>query len=120
MKLNLKTLGFSQREEKVYKALLKVGTSTVGPIIKESKIPSSKIYEVLEKLIDKGFVSFMIKNGRKEFKASPPEQLVAMIEEQKEAIKTNLIPYLKSLQKEEEFQATVYEGFRGIKAMYEH
>lgn len=44
MELKLEVLGLSINEKKVYLALLKLGESSTGPIIKESKINASKIY----------------------------------------------------------------------------
>ena len=54
IQLELEQIGFTKSEIKIYLALLKLGSSTTGPIITESKTANSKIYEVLEKLIEKG------------------------------------------------------------------
>jgi len=40
---------------------LKLGSSTVGPIVKGSKVSYSKIYEVLGRLLEKGIISYNIK-----------------------------------------------------------
>ena len=42
--------GLSEREISVYLALLKLRTSTTGLIVKHSKVPNAKIYEILDKL----------------------------------------------------------------------
>ena len=60
-------IGLTQREVKVYLALLKLGESTTGKIIQESGISSGKIYEILEKLIGKGLASYTIKEKTKYF-----------------------------------------------------
>ena len=119
-KIDLEYIGLTPRESYVYKALLVLDLTTVGPLVKESGIPSSKIYETLDRLMAKGFVSTIIKNGRKHFQASPPEQILAFIEEKKEKIKKELIPQLKILQVgRNHYEATLYEGKGGIKAIYE-
>ena len=59
---NLVNLGLTEGEAKVYTALLGTGSSTVGPIVKASGVASSNIYDILERLIEKGLVSFIIKS----------------------------------------------------------
>jgi len=116
----LKDIGLSPREAKVYQALLQLGSTTVGPLVKKSGVPSSKIYETLDRLAKKGFVSSIIKEGRKNFQAAPPEQILSFLEERREQLQEEVIPQLKMLQiGKAEYGATVYEGMRGIKSVYE-
>ena len=61
----LKSVGFTSAEIKVFMALLELGSSTVTQIVEKSGTTSSKIYELLDKLIRKGLVSQVIKAGRK-------------------------------------------------------
>ena len=75
----LAQLGLNNTEVKVYFALLKLDKSTVGPIVKESMIPDSKIYYILETLKEKGLVSYIIKNKVKYFQASDPKNLLTII-----------------------------------------
>jgi len=114
----LEDVGLSPREARVYEALLKLGLTTVGPIVKQSEVPSSKIYETLDRLARKGFVSSIIKDGRKHFQASPPEQILAVIDERRKRLSDEVIPQLKLLQVGR-YGATVYEGVRGLKAIFE-
>ena len=65
--LELEKIGFTKSEIAVYTALLKIGQKTTGEILKEAKISSGKIYEILDKLIKKGLVSYIIKNNTKYF-----------------------------------------------------
>jgi len=111
----LENLGLTNREIDVYLSLLELGSSSVGDIVKKSKVPSSKIYEILNKLISKGLASFIIKNKTRFFQASEPESLLDLAEEKKKSVET-LMPKLKSLQnstKKEE--ATLFEGKEGLK-----
>ena len=77
----LKEIGFSDREIKVYLALLELGETTVGPIASRTRIQHSKIYQTLEKLIDKGLISFIIKSKTKYFQAQNPNQILNMLKE---------------------------------------
>ena len=75
----LEQLGLSNNEIKVYLALLELEQSTATPIVKKADIPNSKIYPVLEKLIKKGLVNYVIKNNVKYFQASSPENLMDIL-----------------------------------------
>ena len=81
----LQDIGFSEGEEKVYLALLRLGTSTTGKIAKEAAVSRSKLYEILEKLSRKGVISHFKKNNVSNFTASHPE---------------NIVEYLKKREKE--------------------
>jgi sugar-specific transcriptional regulator TrmB len=52
----LKGLGLTDYEISVYMTLLNMGTSPASEISEESNVPLSKIYEVLRKLEEKGFI----------------------------------------------------------------
>ena len=86
IELELESIGLNKSEIKVYVSLLKIGASSTGPIIKESKTANSKIYEVLDKLIQKGLVSFFVKENVKHYKATNPKMLLDFLEEKKSAI----------------------------------
>ena len=61
----LKDAGLTDGEAKVYLALLELGSSTTGPIIHKSKIAKSIVYQILEKLMQKGLVSYVTKEKTK-------------------------------------------------------
>lgn len=122
----LEQLGFSKNEIKVYFALLELDQSSATPVVRKSKIPNSKIYPTLEKLIQKGLVSFVIKNKVKHFQASDPRNLIDLIKkkkielsEQEKRIK-DLIPQIelnrKLLNRKQE--AKIYESLDGVKAAF--
>lgn len=115
----LEEYGLDNREAKTYIQLLKDGTSTANQISKETKILRQTIYEVLEKLIGKGIITFTIKNKVKFFEAKDPTYLVVLLEEKKEVIE-NFIPELKSLKntKQAEERIELFEGISGLKAIY--
>ena len=69
-------LGFSEREIKVYLALLELGSTTVGPVAAKTRLQHSKVYQTIEKLIDKGLVTFVLKSKTKYFQAEEPKQIL--------------------------------------------
>lgn len=127
IEMHLKELGFTAGEEKVYIALLKLGSSTTGPIAKEANVSRSKLYEIIEKLVRKGIVSHYKQNNISYFKAAPPERIVDFLdkkekemERQKKAFKESL-PYFENFigKKELKKEAEVFEGMEGIKNIRE-
>ncbi len=122
----IKKLGLTEGESRAYLSLLKLGSSTVGPITKNSGISSSKIYEVLNRLIEKGLVSFIIKEKTKHFQALEPERLNDYIEKKKielaqsQSIIEELIPSLTSLMKiENKQEAEIFIGEKDIRTAYD-
>ncbi len=123
----LRGLGFTSGEEKVYIALLKLGSSTTGPIAKEANVSRSKLYEILEKLIKKGIVSHFKKNNVSQFQAAHPSRIVEYLQKKEESIKKQKdefekkIPYFEQFLNEPRIQqeAEVFEGMEGIKNVRE-
>lgn len=122
----LKSIGLTEGEIKVYLALLELGVSSIGAIIKKSFVSGSKTYEVLDRLAEKGLVGSITKNGVKYFEASSPERILDYLEEKKKNIeieKSNIqkvIPELILKQKSYQFsEVKVFTGFEGAKTVYE-
>ncbi len=121
----LEKMGFTPGEVKVYLSLLELGETTTGDIIRKSKITGSKVYEILDKLIEKGLVSYIIKEKTKYFQASPPKRLLDYVDKkqqeitlQKEEVE-NILPSLESIQKfnQKSQSSQVFEGYEGIKTV---
>ncbi len=121
--LQLEQIGLNKSEIKVYLTLLKIGASSTGPIINKSKTANSKIYEVLEKLIDKGLVSHFLKENVKYYKAMNPRLILDYLDSQEKKIQeekkkvNELLPSLVafSTENESENEAMVLTGVRGVK-----
>jgi sugar-specific transcriptional regulator TrmB len=118
----LENIGLTKNESITYLTLLRIGVSKTGQILKESKLNSGKIYEILDSLKRKGLVSETISDGIKFFTAAPPEQLSQYLELKKQKIAkeeqtiTNLLPQLEALRNQTipEKRIVTYSGFRGI------
>jgi sugar-specific transcriptional regulator TrmB len=78
-----RNFNLSDYESKTYMALLFLGPSKVSQISRESKVPQSKIYEVLEKLMTKQLVE-VYGIRPKEFKAVHPNVALKGLLEEKE------------------------------------
>ena len=118
-------LGLSKGEIKVYWALLKCGPSTIGPLVKESGVSSSKIYNILEKITKHGLANSIYKNKFKYFQAANINSLLQIIQEKtskldllkKEIEKQAPIieNYLKTRSSE---KTTIYRGYNGMKTAW--
>jgi sugar-specific transcriptional regulator TrmB len=122
----LEEIGLTESEIKVYLALLKRGSSTKGPIVREAGITSSKVYEVIDRLIDKGLASYVLKNKVKYFNAAPPSRIKDYLREKEEKLKEqektldSILPQLEMLEniKERKSDAEVYRGWKGMQTVY--
>jgi sugar-specific transcriptional regulator TrmB len=121
----LMKIGLTQREVKVYLALLKLGESKTGKIIGTSGVSSGKVYEILEKLIEKGLVKYIIKEKTKYFQTTNPKKILEFIENKKIEIEEDkkrverLLPQLTTLHKVEEpsYDVAIYKGVEGFRTI---
>jgi len=123
----LEKLGLTRGEIKVYLALNKLGESTIGPIGKESKVSKSKIYDILDKLIEKGLVGYIIKAGTKYFTANDPHMILGYLSKKEDELKdikkeiNEILPQLitQRASSSKKRIAEIYEGYEGMKAIRE-
>jgi sugar-specific transcriptional regulator TrmB len=113
----LKEIGLSDSEVSVYITLLKLGEATVAEISQSSGLHRTNIYDSLEKLKEKGLVSYLSKDNKQFFRASDPENLLTYLQEKEESI-NKLIPELKEVQSKihEKVTVEVFKGPQGIKS----
>ncbi len=123
----IKEAGLTEGEAKVYLSLLELGPSTTGPIIQKSGVAKSIIYQLLEKLLQKGLASYLTKDKTKYFQAAEPNKILDYIEERERQLQENkkkveeILPKLILKQKEAKpSEAKVFEGFRGMITVHEH
>ncbi len=113
----LQSLNLSLNESKVYEALLSIGQTSAGEIIKRVQLHRSVVYETLDKLIDKKLVFKIEKKNIAFFQATDPSRLLQNIKSQ-EDIALDLIPKLKDLVDTKLPEITVYEGIEAYKRFW--
>lgn len=124
----LREIGLTESEVKVYIALLKLGSTTSGPLTEKSGVARSKIYEVLERLISKSLVSYIIKQRTKYYQAEDPLKIQQYLDRKEKEFKkqrTQIDKLIPQLQLEKQLsrkpsEAQIYSGFRGIQTVHEH
>lgn len=114
----LREIGLSKNEAKIYQTLLELGPSFIGEISSKTKIHRRNIYDSIEKLKEKGFASWTIKNNRKYFEAVDPKRVMNIFDERKEKIES-IIPLIKRRKNLESQNVRVYTGVEGRKIVFE-
>ena len=112
----LKDIGLSNAEIKVYLALLELGTATAGPILEKSKLQNSVVHMTLNKLVTKGFVSFIKEGQRNHYQATDPKHISEYIDEKKAQFEM-ILPELLGKQQlaKEKSEVTSFGGKKGIR-----
>jgi sugar-specific transcriptional regulator TrmB len=115
----LSNIGLKQKEAFVYIACLELGSQNAAEIAKVAHLNRVTTYDILEKLIAKGFVNFLTKKNIKYFSALDPELVHAETQRHTDQLKMAL-PKLKHLKTGTKHpQVQYYEGIEGIKAIYD-
>jgi sugar-specific transcriptional regulator TrmB len=113
-------LGLNEKEIEIFSVLLNLGTSPASKVAKKSNSLRTSVYDYLNDLIDKGFVTYSIRNNKKYFTAIEPEKILEKFNEKKsieEESILKLIMQLKTNQNKdkEKIDVEVYEGKEGMK-----
>lgn len=126
--IELIKLGFNKNEAKVYLALIKFGKADASQLISETKFHKNIVYDNLEKLIDKGLITFIIEDSRKVFQIASSNALIDFFDEKQqelekqkqeaEKLTKEINKIAKSLPLKQE--AVIYRGIKGIKSYYEN
>ncbi len=123
----LEQIGLTAGEIKTYLALLKLGTTSTGPIAKESQVSRSKLYSILDKLEKKGLASHIEKNGVTYFQGVEPKKIQDYLKKKEEEFQKlekefqNFLPTLEAFHKEKTAEkVSVYQGSKGLITAHEH
>lgn len=117
---SLERLGFNQKEQDVYLALLQLEKATANQIAYQSKVKRPTTYDILYRLVQQGFIAETEENGKRLFAANNPENMLRIIDERKRELKEDL-PLLLSIYntKVNRPKVAYFEGIDGIKQLYE-
>lgn len=112
----LQKLGLSSNEAKIYSILLKEGSMQAGEINRRINLNRTTIYQVLDKLIEQGLISYTNNGKIKVFQASSPKRLISLQEEKKK-LAQNILSNLENISKPIKEKVAVYQGRKGIKTI---
>jgi HTH-type transcriptional regulator, sugar sensing transcriptional regulator len=114
-------LDLTEGERKVYSSLVRLGSTTTGPLYKEAKVSQSKVYEILERLKKKGLAASIIRSGvRYWHPANPSIYLENLSKEftslkEKKKILENELPRLLKEETYPKDEAEVFIGYNGFR-----
>ncbi len=112
----LEAIGLTAWESRTYLALLELGNTTTGPLVKRCAVPQSKIYAVLESLINKGLVSYVVKGKIKHFQAADPQRILTLFKEKENKLE-KILTELRSKQSQKRQSVELYEGLPAMRNM---
>lgn len=123
----LRKLGLSGGEVRVYSALLDSGPSPVHRIHEKTGIERRNIYDILNKLIERGLATYVAENKKRFFHLAPPSRILGYIREKKhglDEIKKEVENEIPSILKKfnagkPEINAEIFRGREGVKTVWE-
>ncbi|HLC93103.1 MAG TPA: helix-turn-helix domain-containing protein [archaeon] len=120
----LQELGLTQNEVKIYAALLSLGSAPSGKIVRECGLHRSRVYEGLNRLSEKGLVSFVKKGTITFFEATSSEKILDVLEEEKKQAEEKIAKMKKHIPELNKYRETkptaeayILQGVEGFKAM---
>ena len=120
---NLKELGLSSGQIQVYAAVLDLGISTLNKIQEKTGIERRNIYDILNKLIEAGLISYTVEKGKRTYQCTHPNKLLQEIKERERKLKDleEQIPSIKNLFElsKPDIKAEVFRGNEAIKSLFE-
>jgi len=117
---SLKNFGLNEKQAKVYLACLELGSASVAEVAEKSQVKRTSIYNFLEELINKGFVSELRQNDEILLIAEEPQILIKKAQQQ--LLDTQQIfPELLAMFNRPGNKPKVhfYQGVAGLKKIYE-
>lgn len=127
--LKLRSLGFSDKESKVYVASLKLGSAPIQKIAKLATVNRATTYVVVQGFMNKGLMSSYTKGKKRLFTPESPDKLSSLIRQDKAEVEAKentineILPTLSGLydttQGGNRPQVRFYEGKLGLNAVRE-
>lgn len=111
--------GLTLKEAEVYLALVTLGSSSASQIIQKTGLHRAVVYDLLERLIEKGLVGHVIRGRKKYFESTNPQRLLDILKEKEVKIKTILPQLFELSQFKEHLEVKIYKGKEGIKNVFE-
>ncbi|HJX50186.1 MAG TPA: helix-turn-helix domain-containing protein, partial [Candidatus Nanoarchaeia archaeon] len=114
----LKQIGLTEKESKIYLALLELEDALVSEIAEKTKINRSLLYSILSGLSEKGLVTYILKNNTRYYRAIEPQKILSFIEEKEKTLRS-ILPELIALHKprKEKPIVEILEGKEGLKTI---
>lgn len=118
-KAALKEMGLSENEASTYIALLRLGSAIPSELSQKTNIHRINLYDILNRLQEKGVVSYSIVGKRKTYEAIEPKRLLDLMEEKKKHLE-EVIPSLNTQMSISQLpqEAVILKDRTGIKNVF--
>jgi HTH-type transcriptional regulator, sugar sensing transcriptional regulator len=111
-------IGLTEKEARVYLACLELGQSPASDIALRAKLNRVTTYDILKKLLHRGYISALTQNGIKTFSATDPDSIRKDMRTRYMDLKSAL-PDLRRLHgKTQHPLIRYYEGVDAVKKVY--
>ena len=116
IKSALEEFGLTENEAEIYLLLLKLGNANAAEISQRTQVHRINVYDILDRLQEKGLVSFSMLGKRKVYFSEDPNKLLILENERKQNIE-QIMPQLIGMKELEKSlpEVTVYKDRTSIK-----
>jgi len=116
----LENAGLTKTEAKIYLSLLEKGSLKAGGISRHTGIHRRSVYDAIERLVQKGLVSYIKTNNRNYYEAVDPERILAILREKEDDVR-QMLPELKLLHQfsEDKKEVLFFRGKQAIKTIFD-
>ncbi len=119
LKDRLLQFGLSEDQSAVYLAGISLGPTTILKLSKNSGIPRTTIYTIINQLVKLGLFKINIIGFKKTYEAENPKRLVLTLEQKAESLKESIPDFLSLYNlKESGSNIRYYEGLHAIQPLY--
>ena len=107
-------LGLSNGEIKVYSAILAIGIATINNIHERTGLERRAIYDIINKLIEKGLIAYLREDRKRTYHCAPPNKLKEKIEKIKDELNKfeDILPNIEEMYNSSK-PSIAFEAFRG-------
>ena len=127
MEDQLKGIGLTKNETKIYLTVLRAGSASSGKIAEELGLHRRNVYDVTERLVKRGLLSYIIKGSVKHFQVTSPMELIDIASSRRKEAEANendlkaLLPGLLQLMdsKKEKQSVSILRGEESRRIIFE-
>ncbi len=116
----LKQIGLSEKEAKIYLASIELGETTIKEIAKKSGVKRTTIYDIIDDMINAGYIKKITTQTRTKFIAISPKKLKIILKK-RESLLNQILPQLNTISNVEKAKPKVwfFEGVKGLEKAYD-
>ena len=124
-KLNFESFGLTPTETKIYTEVAHLGEIKIGDLIKRTELHRGTVYNVILRLVEKGFLSFIIKSGCKWYTVTGKKIFQEKLKKEELDIKSKILDVEKFFEHVEEISkdkenadVKIYYGVESFKNLF--